>query len=83
MDIRTLTTLKSKTSKMPEVSNKIAVSQEEFDSVLMNPELMVVEKHFHSQLETNQVLFVIKNGEIDTVFVKEITSEGTKIFKEI
>lgn len=70
-------------NKMPRSSNTVEITQDEFDSVLMNPELSVVEKHFHNKLETNQVLFVIKNNEIDFVCVKRITDNGTKIYKEI
>ena len=62
--------------------NKLDITQEEFDSVLMNPELCVVEKHIHSNLETNHVLFVIKDNEIDYTLVMEITPEGTRIYKE-
>lgn len=73
----------AKVNKMPKPSNTVEISLEEFESILMNPELTVVEKHFHNHLETNQVLFVIKDNEIDYVAVRHITDEGTTIYKEI
>lgn len=73
----------AKVNKMPKPSNTVKITPEEFEAILMNPELSVVEKHFHSHLETNQVLFVIKDDEIDFVAVRHITDEGTKIYKEI
>lgn len=72
-----------KCKKMPKPSNSVEISQAEFDSVLRNPDLIVVEKHFHNHLETNQVLFVIKNNEIDYVCVKEIIGSTTRIYKEV
>ena len=73
----------AKVNKMPKPSNTVEISLEEFEAILMNPELTVVEKHFHNHLETNQVLFVIKDNEIDYVAVRHITDEGTTIYKEI
>ena len=73
----------AKVNKMPKPSNTVEISVEEFEAILMNPELTVVEKHFHNHLETSQVLFVIKDDEIDFVAVRHITDEGTKIYKEI
>lgn len=73
----------AKVNKMPKPSNTVEISLEEFEAILMNPELSVVEKHFHNHLETSQVLFVIKDDEIDFVAVRYITDEGTKIYKEI
>lgn len=73
----------AKVNKMPKPSNTVEISVEEFEAILMNPELTVVEKHFHNHLETNQVLFVIKDNEIDYVAVRHITDEGTTIYKEI
>ncbi|AXF40587.1 cef modifier of supressor tRNAs [Acinetobacter phage vB_AbaM_Konradin] len=73
----------AKVNKMPKPANTTAISQAEFDAILTNPELTVVEKHFHNHLETNQVLFVIKDNEIDFVAIKEITANGTRIFKEV
>ncbi|ADG35981.1 cef [Acinetobacter phage Acj61] len=73
----------AKVNKMPKPSNTVEISVEEFEAILMNPELTVVEKHFHNHLETSQVLFVIKDDEIDFVAVRHITDEGTTIYKEI
>ena len=73
----------AKVNKMPKPLNTVEISLEEFEAILMNPELSVVEKHFHNHLETSQVLFVIKDDEIDFVAVRHITDEGTKIYKEI
>ena len=73
----------AKVNKMPKPSNTVEISLEEFEAILMNPELSVVEKHFHNHLETSQVLFVIKDDEIDFIAVRHITDEGTKIYKEI
>ena len=73
----------AKVNKMPKPSNTVEISVEEFEAILMNPELSVVEKHFHNHLETSQVLFVIKDDEIDFVAVRHITDEGTTIYKEI
>ena len=73
----------AKVNKMPKPSNTVEISLEEFEAILMNPELTVVEKHFHNHLETSQVLFVIKDDEIDFVAVRHITDEGTTIYKEI
>ena len=73
----------AKVNKMPKPSNAVEISLEEFEAILMNPELTVVEKHFHNHLETNQALFVIKDDEIDFIAVRHITDEGTKIYKEI
>ena len=73
----------AKVNKMPKPSNTVEISLEEFEAILMNPELTVVEKHFHNHLETSQVLFVIKDDEIDFIAVRHITDEGTKIYKEI
>jgi hypothetical protein len=73
----------AKVNKMPKPSNTVEISLEEFEAILMNPELTVVEKHFHNHLETNQVLFIIKDNEIDFVAVREVTANGTRIFKEI
>lgn len=75
--------LLNKVSKMPLVNQRVDISEEEFDMILMNPELIVVEKHFHSNLETNQVLFVISDNEIDYIAVKEVTADGTRIYKEV
>lgn len=71
-----------KVNVMPKPAASINITDEEFKSVLANGDLCVVEKHFHSHLETNQVLFVIKDGEIDQVYVKQITANGTRIYKE-
>ncbi|AZU98732.1 modifier of suppressor tRNAs [Acinetobacter phage AB-Navy71] len=73
----------AKINKMPKPTNTTAISRAEFDAILTNPELTVVEKHFHNHLETNVVLFVIKDNEIDYVAVMEVTSEGTRIYKEV
>ena len=73
----------AKVNKMPKPSNTVEISVEEFEAILMNPELTVVEKHFHNHLETSQVIFVIKDDEIDFVAVRHITDEGTTIYKEI
>ena len=76
----------AKVNKLPKLSkpsNTVEISLEEFEAILMNPELTVVEKHFHNHLETSQVLFVIKDDEIDFIAVRHITDEGTKIYKEI
>ena len=73
----------AKVNKMPKPSNTVEISVEEFEAILMNPELTVVEKHFHNHLETSQVIFVIKDDEIDFVAVRHITDEGTTICKEI
>lgn len=75
--------LLNQVSKMPLVNQRVDISEEEFDKILMNPELTVVEKHFHSNLETNQVLFVISDNEIEYVAVKEVTADGTRIYKEV
>ena len=70
-------------NKMPHVPHRQQITQEQFDAILMDPELTVVEKDFYGALECNKVLFVIKDDEIDFVVVKEITGNGTKIYKEI
>lgn len=75
--------LKSKINQMPNLGQTVEITESEFMDILLDPNLVVVEKHFHNHLETNQVLFVIKGDEIDYVAVKEITDEGTRIFKEI
>lgn len=75
--------LKAKTSTKPHCVNRVIITQEQFDAILMDPSLTVVEKHFHSKLETNQVLFVIKDNEIDFVAVKEVSDTGTVIYKEV
>lgn len=76
------TNLIAMVNKMPKIKSYEVITQEEFDAVLMNPELCVVEKTFYSKFETNQVLFVIKDNEIDYVLVKEVTDKGTLIYKE-
>ncbi|ADG59919.1 cef modifier of supressor tRNAs [Acinetobacter phage Acj9] len=71
-------------NRKPVCTEQITITQEEFDAVLMNPELCVVEKHFHGILETNQVLFVVDEAKetIEQVYVKNITDKGTYIYKE-
>lgn len=71
-----------KINAKPHCINRITSSQEEFDSILMNPDLTIVEKTFGGALETNQVLFVIKDEEIDQVYVKQINDKGTTFYKE-
>lgn len=75
--------LLKKFKRVPKVMNKVCITQKEFDSILFNPELTVVEKHIHNRFETQQVLFVIKNNEIDFVAVKEIIGDKTTIWKEV
>lgn len=72
-----------KVNTKPHCVNRVAITQAEFDSVLMNPNLTVVEKTFHGKFETMQVLFVIDGNDIDWIAVKEITESGTTIFKEV
>ena len=71
------------TKKMPRPAETTLITQEEFDSILFNPDLVVIEKHFHNHLETNQVLFVIEDNEIAFTAIKRITSGKTEIYKEI
>lgn len=72
-----------KVNTKPHCINRVIIDQAEFDRILMDQNLTVVEKHFHSHLETSQVLFVIKDDEIDWIAVKEINETGTVIFKEV
>lgn len=72
-----------KVNTKPHCINRVMITQEQFDAILFDPNLTVVEKHFHNNLETNQVLFVIVNNEIDFVAVKEVTENGTTIYKEV
>ena len=75
--------LLKKLKRVPNIMNKEFITQDEFDAVLANPELRVVEKHIHNTLETNQVLFVIdENDEIDFAVIKRITENGVEIYKE-
>lgn len=86
MNAQKLRELKKQTNKPPkQLFEKVAISQNEFDKILMNPEITVIEKHFHRHNETQQVLFVIddEKREIDYVVVKTITASGTSIFKEV
>lgn len=59
------------------------IGQCQFNAILFDPTLVVVEKHFHHHNETQHVLFVIENDEIAFVAVKEINEHGTRIYKEI
>lgn len=75
--------IKQVNTKPQHCINRVTITQEQFDAILMNPGLVVVEKHFHNKYETSQVLFVIKDEEIDWIAVKEINENGTIIFKEV
>lgn len=76
--------LKKQTNKKPVLTpNKIEISQDEFDSILTNPNLLIVEKQFHSNLETHHVLYVIGENDIEYWVVKIINANGTEIYKEI
>lgn len=74
----------SKLRMMPVLSGlKVEITQSDFDKVLFDTKLTVVEKTFSHHLETNHVLFVISKDRqsIDYVLVKEISSEGTVIYQ--
>ena len=64
------------------ISNPILIEKTEFDSVLLNGEIRVVEKHFHKKLNTKQVLFVIEYGHISAIYVKEVDGDKTTFYKE-
>lgn len=74
--------LKTAINTIPAMIGKVESSKEEFEAVLFDPDLIVVEKTFSSHLETNRVLFVIEDNEIAKVYVQEISAEGTSYFKE-
>lgn len=78
-----MNSLIAKTNVRPQCNNRVIITQDEFDHILMNPNLTVVERHFHSKYETHQVLFVIKDDDIDWVAVKVINETGTVIYKEV
>jgi hypothetical protein len=74
--------LKRAINTLPAMVNRVESSKEEFDAVLFDGSLVVVEKTFSGSLETNHVLFVIEGDEIAKVYIKEISAEGTVYFKE-
>lgn len=74
--------LKRAINTLPAMVNRVESSKEEFNAVLFDGSLVVVEKTFSGSLETNHVLFVIEGDEIAKVYIKEISAEGTVYFKE-
>ncbi|UPW39384.1 modifier of suppressor tRNAs [Escherichia phage vB_EcoM_ESCO47] len=61
---------------------KTLLTQDQFEDILFDPELVVVQKEITSGLEHHSYVYVYENDKPVMVAVRHITGEGTTYWKE-